>query len=87
MGHANRDHLFAPEYRSRVSRTAGWISAVVLVDGRVVATWTHAVARRALTVTVDPFRKLSPSTLKGVCASADLLAAALGFSEAAVKFA
>jgi hypothetical protein len=87
MGHANRDHLFASEYRSRVSRTAGWISAVVLVDGRVVATWTHAVAKRALTVTVDPFRKLSPSTLKGVRASADLLAAALSLSEAAVKVA
>jgi hypothetical protein len=85
LGHANRDHLFASEYRPRVSRTAGWISAVVLVDGRVVATWTHAVAKRALTVTVDPFRKLSPSTLKGVRASADSLAAALGLGEAAVK--
>ena len=87
MGHANRDHLFASEHRSRVSRTAGWISAVVLVDGRVVATWTHAVARRALTVTVDPFRKLSPSTLKGVRAAADSIAAALGLGEAAVKIA
>jgi hypothetical protein len=87
MGHANRDHLFASEHRSRVSRTAGWISAVVLVDGRVVATWTHAIAKRALTVTVDPFRKLSTSTLKGVRASADSLAAALGLGEAAVKVA
>jgi hypothetical protein len=87
MGHANRDHLFAPEYRARVSRTAGWISAVVLVDGRVVATWTHAVAKRALTVTVDPFRKLAPSTLMGVRASAESLAAALGLDDAAVKVA
>jgi winged helix DNA-binding protein len=85
MGHANRDHLFASEHRSRVSRTAGWISAVVLVDGRVVATWTHAVAKRALIVTVDPFRKLSPATLKGVRASADSLAEALGLDEAAVR--
>jgi hypothetical protein len=87
MGHANRDHLFAPEYRSRVSRTAGWISAVVLVDGRVVATWTHAVAKGALTVTVDPFRKLSASTLKGARASADSIAAALGLGESVVKVA
>jgi len=87
MGYANRDHLFSSEHRSRVSRTAGWISAVVLVDGRVVATWTHAVAKRALTVTVDPFRKLSPSTLKGVRTSADSLAVALGLGEAAVRVA
>jgi hypothetical protein len=87
MGHANRDHLFASEHRSRVSRTAGWISAVVLVDGRVVATWTHAVAKRTLTLTVEPFRKLSPSTLKGVRGCANSLAAALGLDEAAVKIA
>ncbi len=87
LGHVNRDHLFASEHRARVSRTAGWISAVVLVDGRVVATWTHAVAKGALTVTVDPFRKLSPSTLKGVRASVDSLAAALGLGDAAVRVA
>jgi len=87
MGHANRDHLFASEHRSRVSRTAGWISAVVLVDGRVVATWTHAVAKRTLTVTVDPFRKLSRATLKGVRASADSLATALGLGQSAVRIA
>ncbi|HEX9098915.1 MAG TPA: winged helix DNA-binding domain-containing protein [Candidatus Dormibacteraeota bacterium] len=87
LGHANRDHLFASQHRARVSRTAGWISAVVLLDGRVVATWTYAVAKRTLTVTVDPFRKLSPSTLKGVRASADSLAAALGLVDAAVRIA
>ncbi len=87
MGHTNRDHLFASEHRARVSRTAGWISAIVLVDGRVVATWTHAVAKRTLTVTVDPFRKLSPSTLKGARAAANSIAAALGLDEAVVKLA
>lgn len=87
MGHANRDHLFGSEHRSRVSRTAGWISAVVLVDGRVVATWTQAVARGTLTVTVDPFRKLTRATLKGVRDSADSLAAALGLGEVVVRVA
>ena len=47
MGHNNRDHLFEPAYRPRVSRIAGWISAVVLVDGRVVGTWTHDVAKQS----------------------------------------
>ncbi len=87
MGHANRDHLFGSEHRARVSRTAGWISAVVLLNGRVVATWTHTVAKRTLAVTVEPFRNLSPVTLKGVRSSADSLAAALGLGEAAVKIA
>jgi hypothetical protein len=87
MGHSNRDHLFATEHRSRVSRTAGWISAVVLGDGRVVATWTHTVVRRTLAMKVDPFRKLAPSTLKGLRAQAEALAAALGLDEARVVIA
>jgi hypothetical protein len=87
MGYSTRDHLFAAEHSSRVSRTAGWISAVVMIDGRVVATWTHATAKKTLVLTVDPFRKLSPSTLKQVRAGADVLADALGLTAAVVKVA
>src|SRR6202022_63156 len=48
LGHVNRDHLYEAVHRSRVSRTAGWISAVVLEDGRVAGTWSHLVAKQAL---------------------------------------
>jgi hypothetical protein len=87
MGYSTRDHLFAAEHNARVSRTAGWISAVVLMDGRVVATWTHATAKKTLVVAVDPFRKLTPQTLKQIRTGADALAAALGLTEAVVKVA
>jgi len=87
MGHNTRDHLFASEHRARVSRVAGWISAVVLVEGRVVATWTHQPAKQTLNVIVEPFKKLSPSTLKQVRARAQSLASALGLDEAAVRVA
>ena len=87
MGHNTRDHLFASEYRARVSRVAGWISAVVLVDGRVVATWTHHPAKKTLSVTVEPFKKLSSSTVKEVRLRAQSIASALGLDEAAVRIA
>ena len=87
MGHSRRDHLVATEHRARVSRTAGWISAVVLVDGRVVATWTHQVVKGTFNVAVDPIRKLSPSTVRQVRMRADSLAAALGLDAAVVKIA
>src|SRR5260370_42470685 len=60
MGYANRDHLYAAIYRSRVSRTSGWISAVVLVDGRVAGTWSHTAAKETLRVKVAPFQRLAP---------------------------
>lgn len=85
MGHSTRDHLFDAQYRWRVSRIAGWISPVVLVDGRVVATWSYKVAKQSLVVSVEPFHKLSPSTVKQVRARADAVAGSLGLERAAVK--
>jgi hypothetical protein len=41
-----------------VSRAAGWISPVLLVDGRIAGTWEPATARGVTTVTVTPFAKL-----------------------------
>jgi hypothetical protein len=85
MGHSSRDHLFDAQYRWRVSRVAGWISPVVLMDGRVVATWSHQVARTTLVVSVSPFRKLAPSTMQQVGARAEDIAAALGLAGATAK--
>jgi hypothetical protein len=86
MGHSNRDHLFDPSYRPRVSRTAGWISAVVLIDGRVVATWTHKVVRETLSIAVDPFQKLPPRARSEIRARAEELAATLGVTKVELKF-
>jgi hypothetical protein len=52
MGHSKRDHLFDPEHRSKVSRVAGWISPVVLADGRVLGTWSHLAANKTLRIKV-----------------------------------
>ncbi|MFD6396679.1 winged helix DNA-binding domain-containing protein [Nocardia sp. NPDC060249] len=58
--------LLPAEHRSKVSRTAGWISPLVLVDGRIVGTWeqiddevavsmfdARKVPKRALTAAVN----------------------------------
>ena len=84
MGHASRDHLFERRYAPRVSRVAGWISAVVLVDGRVEGTWTHAIANGHLRVTIDPFRPLSSDVTTEIGRRAGSLARALGLASADV---
>lgn len=84
MGHAKRDHLFDKVHAPKVSRTAGWISAVVLVDGRVAGTWTHTANKR-LTIRVAPFSKLGSDDLAQVKRRAGELASAMGVSEAEVK--
>ncbi len=87
MGHAGRGHLFEPVYAPRVSRVAGWISAVVLVDGRVAGTWKHVAAKQTLTVTVEPFRRMNAATLAEVRRQAESLARSLGLARSAVKVA
>jgi hypothetical protein len=78
MGHNSRDHLFDAVYRPRVSRTSGWISAVVLIEGRVVATWTHKVVRGTLTIAVDPFERMPPKATPAIRARAEELASSIG---------
>ena len=87
MGHSKRDHLFEAKYSSRVSRTAGWISPVVLVGGRVVGTWSHVLDRRRLTITVDPFTRIPPRSMPALRQRAGHIAAALGAADATVKVA
>lgn len=86
MGHSSRDHLFEAAYRARVSRTAGWISPVVLVDGRVVATWSHSIAKEVLRITVEPLGRLPPKLRPEVRLRAEELASTLGLAKVEVTF-
>jgi len=85
MGHASRDHLVARVHLSKVSRTAGWISAVVLVDGTIAGTWTYALAGKTLRVTVEPFRRLPSTVVRQIKLRAGELAEALGAAKIVVS--
>ena len=86
LGHSNRDHLFDSAHRSKVSRTAGWISPVVIADGRVLGTWAHVVAGKTLRVTVEPFKSLPAKVKSEVHARAESITKALDLSKTEVKF-
>jgi len=54
-----------------VSRTAGWISPVLLVDGRIAGVWTYERQGDLFTISVAPFGVLtskSKAALKGEAA-------------------
>jgi hypothetical protein len=87
MGHARRDHLVDRAFASRVSRTAGWISACVLLNGEVIATWTHVLKNRTLQITVTPFRRMAASVSREVRNRARTLGDALSADKTDVKFA
>ena len=87
MGHSSRDHIVEAANLSKVSRTAGWISAVVLLDGRVAGTWRHQAARGTLLVSVEPFQRLTAKTVADVRRRAQTLSETLGLARAEVKVA
>jgi hypothetical protein len=87
MGHNNRDHLFDPTHRGKVSRAAGWISPVVMADGRVLGTWSHVAAGKTLRITVEPFKSLPARVKSEVRDRAESIAKALDLAKTEVKFA
>ena len=74
--HDGREHLVGPEDKSKVFRTAGWVTPTVLVRGRIAGTWdlTKGV------VTVSEFRSLTARERRGVAREVERLGHFLGAS-------
>jgi hypothetical protein len=68
------DRLLPGPLRARVSRTAGWISPVLLVDGRIAGVWKHEIRRGVAQITIEPFTSLP----KRARTAAEKCAAAIG---------
>jgi len=80
VGSGSRAWFLPKAIEKRVSRTAGWISPIVLLDGQVVGVWTSERVRDRLRVVVDPFDALPKRTLRAVEAEADRIGAAHGLA-------
>jgi hypothetical protein len=68
-----REQLVDKRHAAKVFRTAGWISPVVLIDGRVAGVWAHERSGERIEVTVRPFGQMSAAQKRAVTAEADLL--------------
>jgi hypothetical protein len=55
---SHRARAVPPEHLPLVSRTAGWISPVLVVDGDVAGVWEHDRRDGRLTALVRPFAPL-----------------------------
>jgi uncharacterized protein YcaQ len=80
LGHRDKDHLVDETRYKQVYRKAGWLSPVILRDGRVSGVWSHEKRGRSLVVTVEPFGTLPSAVRREVEAEAGGLARFLGTS-------
>ena len=51
-------HLLPGDLRGRVYRPQGWVSPVLLVNGRMDGVWRHEIKGTRLDVTIEPFVKI-----------------------------
>jgi len=65
-------------HRARVYRPQGWLSPVLLVDGRMAGVWAHEVQGDRLAVTIEPFARVDRGVRARAEAEAERLAAFLG---------
>ena len=78
VGAGLRDQLIPPAHLKRVSRTAGWISPVVLVDGIAAGVWDSRRQGDRLSITIDPFERFDAKRKAAVERAADEVARAIG---------
>ncbi len=52
------EHLLPGPFRDRISRTSGWISPVLLSNGRIAGTWRHDWQRERVQLEIEPFTSL-----------------------------
>jgi hypothetical protein len=76
VGAGLREHLIPATHLNRVSRTAGWISPVVLIDGRAAGVWDSSRSGDRLSIVVEPFAPLSRPEKARVAKAAERVARA-----------
>ncbi len=85
IGHKNRSRIIRDEVLRKVYRpVVGEVAAAVLINGRIVATWTSKKTRRILKIIVNPLEKFPDNALATLKPVADELALFLGIKEAQV---
>ena len=78
LGAARVQGLLDPAHKPLVYRAQGWISPVVLVNGRIAGVWKHTRKGRRIAVEIEPFVRLQKWARTQVEAEAERLAGFLG---------
>jgi hypothetical protein len=78
LAHAKKDHLIDKRHYKRVYRNQGWITAVVLADGRVAGIWSVETRKQVAVVDVQMFAAVPRATRAFIEREAAALAVFLG---------
>jgi hypothetical protein len=75
-----REAFVPSDHMARVYKQQGWVSPVLLVDGRAAGIWSPERRGNAIRVEVEPFQALRPKVRQALVSEVERLAAFLGGS-------
>jgi hypothetical protein len=78
VGAGLREQLIPSAHLKRVSRTAGWISPVVLVDGVAAGVWDPKASAKGIAIKVDLFEPAPAGRRASIATAAERVGTALG---------
>lgn len=87
LAHHDTDPIVPGRHRAAVYRTAGWISAVILREGRLAAVWSHAKRGDGWRVTITPTGRFGQIPLRRATRRIRHLAGAYGIRDVTVELA
>ena len=73
-----RESLVDKRFEGRVFRQAGWVSPVVLVEGKAAGVWRHERTGDRVSVTVEAVGRPTPAVKRGIAEEAERLGTFLG---------
>jgi len=73
LGHKSHRNIVDEKNQKKIYRSQGWVSPVLLVDGRASGVWSHVQNKNTLDVHVSPFSKLSNNVSSQLRVEADEL--------------
>ncbi len=86
LGHADKSLLVDSQNYKRVYRNQGWLSHVVLLNGKAIGVWTYSRRSKLWGLAIEPFEKLSKTMRAQTLAEAESLQNFLGNSWEAPRF-
>jgi DNA glycosylase AlkZ-like len=66
LAHTGKDHLVASQFYKRVFRSQGWISPVVLHNGRVIGLWSIERKGKRNALQLEPFENFTRAVRAGI---------------------
>ncbi|HEY7402387.1 MAG TPA: winged helix DNA-binding domain-containing protein [Candidatus Angelobacter sp.] len=74
LAHSLKDHLIDSRFYKHVFRNQGWISPVVLIDGKIAGVWAYELGRKDIQVSIELFTRAARGHRGAIRARAQSLA-------------